>query len=865
MKHHYLITYIAITSLIMLAGCTTSSSENLTVEPPVPSPLVLTDITLDASGGDTSRYSAATVTIEGKLIIVSNITNYSDTIRTETLRISIADSDSPVAYTIEPGFITIAANELNPDGTAAVTNMLADREFTLTPANGDTAITYTVSLRFSESPPVSSLLVLTDIVLMPSGGDASRYSAATVAIEENLIIVSNITNYSDAARTETLRVSIADSDSPVAYTIEPGFITIAANELNPDGTAAVTNTLADREFTLTPANGDTAITYTVSLRLSEMEVIMLAPLSAEDITIDTSHPAYGNANVISITDNIVSIGGIKNRADGFNEALTLTIADMTMPPEYTVDGGGTVTLPGGTALNPTGTAATTTVANEALTFTVTPTANNASPVKYYVVLVLGDLIQLELLGGDDGDLMNTLTLTEGIAIDPSITLITLKNCGVFPPPYRVLVGGADMTAAYTLTATIINPYRPAVYSEGVLTLTDGTTPVMFPLGLTTIATSKCEMGDLSGSGTSTAPYIIDNDRKLNLVASLVNSNAAYRRSTYRVTRDIDLGKPFAPWREGGSGQFTPIGDTNADGVVFNGTFDCQGNVISNLYINTTGSHKGLFGVVGTGMITNCGLVDANVTVNGTSSTYVGSLVGQLSSGGTVIKSYSKQATVTITGATAPTFLGGLVGGNSGTISDSYSTGTVSNSGFVTGGLVGRNLNNGVISQSYSGATVNGTSDVGGLVGSHSGSGSRIENSYATGNVTATSGNAGGLVGAGGGDVSNSYAIGMVAGTSSTINGLIGNVASSTITASYWDTDTSGQMGDINGMNGAAIGRSTTQMQAAAPISSGADIVYVNWEMDIWNFRAGAYPRLKTVACATRQHAPATTRTCEDIP
>ncbi|BBM88870.1 hypothetical protein COTS27_00557 [Spirochaetota bacterium] len=716
-------------------------------------------------------------------------------------------------------------------------------------------------------PPVPSSLVLTDIALAPSGGDASRYSAATVAIEGNLIVIANITNYSDTIRTETLRVSIADSDSPVAYTIEPGFIDIATNELNPDDTNAVTNTLADREFTLTPANGDAAITYTVSLRFSKLEIVRLTPLSVEDIEIDTaSHLAYANARVLSVNDNIVLIGGIKNRIDGFDQALTLTIADKTDPSEYTVEGGSTVTL-SGTEINPTGTAATTTATNEALTFTVMPTADNASPVKYYVVLVLGDLIQLvELLSGTD--LMNALILTEGIT--PPTAPLVVKNCGVFPPPYRVLVGGTDMTAAYTLTVTVINPYVQGTYT-GDLTLTDGTTTLTF--ASLSVTTSSCAAADLSGMGTRREPYIIDNDRKLNLVAKLVNeTNMTYGGSHYRVTRDIDLAKPFAPWSEAQGGQFAPIGDTNADGVVFNGTFDCQGSVISNLYISTTGSYKGLFGVV-TGMITNCGLVKANVTVDGTAILYVGSLVGLLDTGGIVAKSYSEQANVAITSAdvNASTYLGGLVGGNSsGIISDSYSTGAVMNSGGstgggATGGLVGLN-SSGIISRSYSSVDVNGHSQIGGLVGSIGGG--RIENSYATGNVTSTGGNAnaGGLVGFISGAVNNSYAIGEVTGTSFTIHGLIGSIAGgSTITRSYWNTDTSGQMGDMNGMNGAAVGRTTTQMQVAASVDDGDDAVYVNWDTGIWDFRAGAYPRLKSVACATRQYATTTTTTCENIP
>ncbi|BBM89708.1 hypothetical protein COTS27_01415 [Spirochaetota bacterium] len=470
----------------------------------------------------------------------------------------------------------------------------------------------------------------------------------------------------------------------------------------------------------------------------------------------------------------------------------------------------------------------------------------------------GDLIELKLLGGTDGDLMNTLTLTEGIT--PPTAPLVVKNCGVFPPPYRVLVGGADMTAAYTLTATGINPYVSTPQTDtGVLTLTDGTTTLTF--SSLRVTTSSCNVGDLLGAGTdANAPYIIDNDRKLSLVAELVNgTDTTYRGSHYRVTRDIDLARPMAPWSEG-NGQFTPIGA--ADSTVFNGTFDCQGNVISNLYINTTGSYKGLFGVVGTtGTITNCGLVNAKVTVDGMAPTYIGSLVGFLNTGGTVAKSYSEDATVIVTGLETEqdARLGGLVGDNSGgTISASYSTGMVMTSGQAAGGLVGVHDSNGTISQSYSEADVTGYQFIGGLVGNSVKANTVIENSYATGSVTAMGSFAvGGLIGFNEAIISNSYASGQIVNRGRGLAGFIGR----RVTASYWDTITSGQ----TDANGDAVGKTTTQMQVAAPVPTGDDAVYVGWSQGIWDFRAREYPRLKSVACATRQYAPATTRTCEDIP
>jgi hypothetical protein len=108
----------------------------------------------------------------------------------------------------------------------------------------------------------------------------------------------------------------------------------------------------------------------------------------------------------------------------------------------------------------------------------------------------------------------------------------------------------------------------------------------------------------------------------------------------------------------------PIGFLNPwngmDG--FRGTFDGQGHEIRNLFINHSpfGFDVGLFGVVDPeGIVQNIGVVNADVT--GFSS------------------------------------VGGLVGANGGTVSNSYSTGNVAGDGHV-GGLAG--VNGGTVSNSY---------------------------------------------------------------------------------------------------------------------------------------------------------------------
>ena len=121
--------------------------------------------------------------------------------------------------------------------------------------------------------------------------------------------------------------------------------------------------------------------------------------------------------------------------------------------------------------------------------------------------------------------------------------------------------------------------------------------------------------------------------------------------------------------------------------------------------------------------------------------------------------------------------GGLVGQNDGSISNSYSTSTVTTANSIAGGLVGDNDGSGSISNSYAAGTVNnGESTAGGLVGRNDGS---ISSSYSIGMAVTSSvaAIAGGLVGQNSGSFSNSYATGTASSTASSpifIGGLVGN-------------------------------------------------------------------------------------------
>lgn len=250
---------------------------------------------------------------------------------------------------------------------------------------------------------------------------------------------------------------------------------------------------------------------------------------------------------------------------------------------------------------------------------------------------------------------------------------------------------------------------------------------------------------------------------------------------------------------------------------------------------------GLVGELDGGSITNCHTTGQVST--GSPGEKVGGLVGRLTNG-----SISNcHATGAVTGGG---YVGGLVGQlQEGSITNCYTTGTVTNpgTGSRVGGLVGYQWK-GAITDSYATGAVTGRNWVGGLVGSQQGTwpGGSITRCYATGDVSYTGtpdyGYYGGLVGDALGDITDCYATGAVTGTLANVGGLVGRLnhtnatitrchasgtvtgegavsyvggllgrlAGGTVTASFWNTETTNQGSSAGGAG--AMGRTTAQMQ-----------------------------------------------------
>ena len=367
------------------------------------------------------------------------------------------------------------------------------------------------------------------------------------------------------------------------------------------------------------------------------------------------------------------------------------------------------------------------------------------------------------------------------------------------------------------------------------------------INITTLAQLNAIRYDMDGNGT------VDSDANAAIyktafpdasAAGVLSPPSGVTFAGYELMNDLDFKNgsmntaDFSIWAEGSTAPgaiidvgWESIGDNSSR---FTAIFEGNGHRISNLYINREStSYVGLFGYVSgsSAKLRNIGLLDVNVK----GENDVGGLVGYNGNAGNISGSYATGAVV------GGREVGGLVGrNNEGTVSNSYAVGAVTamTTESRVGGLVGYNGNAGDISNSYAMGAVTGTNRVGGLVGFNAGD---ISGSYATGAVTGTgTGNqVGGLVGYNaGGTVSNSYATGLVAG-SSDVGGLVGsNVGSSTITASYYNSQTTGQDD-----TGKGEGKTTTELLTPTDYTG----IYVEWDddTDYWNFGTnGQYPVLK---------------------
>jgi hypothetical protein len=180
---------------------------------------------------------------------------------------------------------------------------------------------------------------------------------------------------------------------------------------------------------------------------------------------------------------------------------------------------------------------------------------------------------------------------------------------------------------------------------------------------------------------------------------------------YTLMNDLDSATPgyqnlASPTANGGKGWESIGWGQDA----FTGSLDGRGYEIRDLYINRSEEYServGLFGQLGHGgVVENIGVV--NVTV--ICYSYVDGLVE--------VRERSAGNRPLGIGLGNGSAVGGLVGLSEGTVTSSYSSGSVTGD-WMVGGLVGMN-DHGTVSNSYSTGSVTGNWNVGGLVGDNYG-------------------------------------------------------------------------------------------------------------------------------------------------
>ena len=383
-------------------------------------------------------------------------------------------------------------------------------------------------------------------------------------------------------------------------------------------------------------------------------------------------------------------------------------------------------------------------------------------------------------------------------------------------------GVATVTVDYTCTTnggsnSIYGAHSGAATGKLYYTVKVGT-------GSSTPVTPDQPGGDGELKKDTEGRYVIYNQTDLKAVANEMDAS-------YIVANDITL-----------TGSWTPLGWTENEDVPFTGTLDGNGYTISGLGMDyDNGTYVGLFaindgvienlsvemqgtikgaqfvgviagqnnGTIRNVSVTQDSALNSGEGVQGTdnSQTFVGGITGRNNAGGMVANSFAKVA------VHGQYFVGGLVGGNFGTVMQSYCKGSVNNMYnnnslsycAYNGGLVGGNK--GLIQDcySYTAGEVKGNQYVGGAVG---------------GNYD-------------GGDVENVWVDPYVMALNTSKSGVFAGAQNGTVTRSYVVSTTSGTQGGATRISSADLQNSET-----FPTTS-------QWDFEtIWTYEGTKYPVLR---------------------
>ncbi len=228
-----------------------------------------------------------------------------------------------------------------------------------------------------------------------------------------------------------------------------------------------------------------------------------------------------------------------------------------------------------------------------------------------------------------------------------------------------------------------------------------------------------------GTGTESDPYQITTIVELDSVHSYLDKH-------YVLMNNLDFdGSAYCS--DSSTAGWEPLGNSSTK---FTGSFNGQGYVIKNLYINRSSTdYIGLFGFTNGATMDSLGIINAILygankvgilagytNASSFQSCFVsGDITSTSRTGGMIGLGYScdiSQCYASINIQASDINIGGLLGTsrNSSTISNCYATGTVVSGSYAIGGLVGCNFNSSTINSCYASCYVSGSSQVGAFVG-----------------------------------------------------------------------------------------------------------------------------------------------------
>ena len=221
--------------------------------------------------------------------------------------------------------------------------------------------------------------------------------------------------------------------------------------------------------------------------------------------------------------------------------------------------------------------------------------------------------------------VHTLTLNDGITT-PTAPTISYGNINY----YAV---GAQVTLDYLIPVGYVFNY----FTRTAGSINNGNILTMAAQDATVSVYKSAKWGiNNENDGSETKPYTISTDEELNLLSNCVNGTTGYAHyDAHDFTGKYFKVDAFIPYSEKLLNNFITIG---TNGKEFNGTFDGNNKVIKSIRItDSSASHQGLFGYIGTsGTVKNVLLEDAVVT-NPSNTSTVGVIAA--SNNGTLTDNY----------------------------------------------------------------------------------------------------------------------------------------------------------------------------------------------------------------------------------